>query len=126
MTEASGFAHAERRVHRDIDRDQAGAARPRNLQAHRRQQADVAGAGFAVRQRARHHARQRVAGRADESGGRQQGLITEEGYKVQARSYQNMGKAAEFAAQAEDEAATGIYVELGLQGRGHRRPRPSS
>jgi predicted phage tail protein len=37
--------------------------------------------------------------------GARQGPITEEGYKVQAENYRNMGQAARMASEAEDRAA---------------------
>ncbi|WP_316176267.1 hypothetical protein [Bradyrhizobium sp. SZCCHNRI1073] len=44
-----------------------------------------------------------------------QGLITEEGYKEQAQSYENMAKAAKLAADAEDQAALGADITGGLK-----------
>jgi hypothetical protein len=53
--------------------------------------------------------------------GAEQGLITEEGYKVQAESYKNMGEAARIAADAEDDAADGFVCRGRRPRRGGRR-----
>jgi hypothetical protein len=70
------------------------------------QQADVAGAGFANSGSAldimRDSASQGALMRAVAT---EQGLITEEGYKVEAQNYRSMGEAARMAAQAEEDAA---------------------
>ncbi len=79
-------------------------------------QADVAGAGFAesgsaldlLREGAQQGALQKqVTG--------YQGLITEEGYKEQAQSYQNMATAAGDAANAEKAAQTGDFITGGIK-----------
>jgi hypothetical protein len=71
------------------------------------QQADVAGAGFASSGSAIDLLRDSASqGALTKAVGEQQGLITEEGYNVQAQTYTNMGNAARIAAGAEDEAAT--------------------
>lgn len=71
-------------------------------------QADVAGAGFASGGSALDIMRDSASqGALTKAVGAQQGLITEEGYKVQAETYANMGVAARMAADAEDEAAKG-------------------
>jgi len=70
------------------------------------QAADVAGAGFAASGSAldlmADSARQGALMRAVTT---EQGLITEEGYKVEAENYRRMGEAARMAAEAEDRAA---------------------
>lgn len=72
------------------------------------QQADVAGAGFASSGSAIDLMRDSASqGALVKAVGEQQGLITEEGYKVQAQNYTAMGQASRMAADAEDEAATG-------------------
>lgn len=45
-----------------------------------------------------------------------QGLITEEGYKEQANSYNNLAAAADLAASAEDKAAHGAQVDSYIKG----------
>lgn len=80
------------------------------------QQADIAGAGFAASGSAIDLMRESAAqGALTKAVGEQQGLITEEGYQVQAKSYANMGAAARMAANAEDEAATGAYWGAGFK-----------
>ncbi len=70
------------------------------------QQADVAGAGFASSGSALDLMRDSAAqGALMKAVGAQQGLITEEGYQVQAKTYANMGEAARMAAQSEEDAA---------------------
>jgi len=70
------------------------------------QQADVAGAGFAASGSALDLMRDSASqGALVKAVGAAQGLITEEGYRVQAESYKNMGEAARLAAQSEDNAA---------------------
>lgn len=70
------------------------------------QAADVAGAGFAASGSAldlmADSARQGALVRAVAT---EQGLITEEGYRVQAENYRAMGEAARMAAESEDKAA---------------------
>lgn len=80
------------------------------------QQADTAGAGFAASGSALDLMRESASqGALTKAVGAQQGLITEEGYKVQAESYTNMGKASRMAADAEDDAATGAYWSAGFK-----------
>ena len=72
------------------------------------QQADVAGSGFAASGSAIDIMRDSASqGALTRAVGAQQGLITEEGYKVQAENYTSMGQAARMAADAEDTAASG-------------------
>lgn len=81
------------------------------------QQADIAGAGFAASGSALDLMRESAQqGALTKAVGAQQGLITEEGYKVQAQTYTNMGVASRMAADAEDEAATGAYWSAGFKG----------
>jgi hypothetical protein len=80
------------------------------------QTADIAGAGFSMSGSAidimSDSASQGALMKAVAST---QGMIQEEGYNVQARSYENMSKAAEFAAQAEDTAATASMWSSGFK-----------
>lgn len=70
------------------------------------QQSDIAGAGFANTGTALDLMRDSAAqGALTKAVGAQQGLITEEGYQVQAKNYIAMGEAARLAASAEDAAA---------------------
>src|SRR4051812_24601285 len=63
--------------------------------------ADVAGAGFAASGSALDLMRDSAAqGALIKAVGAEQGLITEEGYQVQAQTYQNMGAASRLAAGA--------------------------
>jgi hypothetical protein len=81
------------------------------------QAADVAGAGFAASGSALDILRDSAAqGALTKAVGAQQGLITEEGYRVQAETYTNMGKAALMAAEAEDNAALGSNISAGFKG----------
>jgi hypothetical protein len=81
------------------------------------QAADVAGAGFSSSGSAIDLMRDSAAqGALTKAVGEQQGLIQEEGYKVQAETYTNMGKAAQLAASAEDEAATASMWSAGFKG----------
>ena len=80
------------------------------------QQADVAGAGFA----ASGSAIDLLADSASQGAlmkavGAQQGLITEEGYKVQAANFTNMSAAAKLAADADDKAAEGAQWSAGFK-----------
>jgi len=79
------------------------------------QAADVAGAGFAASGSAldlmRDSARE---GELAKAVGAQQGLITEEGYKVQGQTYRNMGAAARLAAQSEDDAGDFAKFTAGI------------
>jgi hypothetical protein len=68
--------------------------------------ADVAGAGFAASGSALDILRDSASqGALMKAVAGQQGLITEEGYKVQAKNYTAMGEAARMAADAEEDAA---------------------
>lgn len=79
------------------------------------QQADIAGAGFTASGSALDIMRDSAAqGALTKAVGEQQGLITEEGYKVQAETYTNMSEAARMAADAEDKASTGSYWAAGF------------
>jgi hypothetical protein len=81
------------------------------------QQADVAGAGFAASGTALDLLRDSAAqGALTKAIGAEQGLITEEGYKVQSETYSSMGKAARIAADAEEEAATGSTISAVFKG----------
>lgn len=72
--------------------------------------ADVAGAGFAQSGSALDLLRDSSAqGALQQAVGKEQGLITEEGYKEQAQSYRNM---AEYA----NTAATGDFIGAALKG----------
>lgn len=78
---------------------------------------DVAGAGFAMSGSALDIMRDSAAqGALTHAVAGQQGLITEEGYDVQAKSYASMGDAARLAADAEDRAATGATWSAGFKG----------
>jgi len=80
------------------------------------QAADIAGAGFAASGSALDIMRDSASqGALTKAVGSLQGLITEEGYKVQSETYTNMGKAARMAADAEDDAATGALVSGGFK-----------
>jgi hypothetical protein len=79
--------------------------------------ADVAGAGFAASGSALDILHESAAqGALTKSVGEFQGLITEAGYEQQAKSYQNMAKAARMAADAEDTAALGATITGGIKG----------
>lgn len=72
------------------------------------QAADVAGAGFAASGSALDIMRDSAGqGALTKAVGAEQGLIAEEGYKVQAESYTNMAAAARVAQNAENNAAKG-------------------
>lgn len=79
-------------------------------------QADVAGAGFSLSGSGIDILRDSAAqGALMKAVAGTQGLIQEEGYNVQASSYENMSKAAEFAAQAEDTAANASLWSSGFK-----------
>lgn len=81
------------------------------------QQADIAGAGFAASGSAIDLMRESASqGALTKAVAGQQGLITEESYKEQSTSYQNMAKAARLAADAEDTAATGAEITGAIKG----------
>lgn len=78
--------------------------------------ADVAGAGFAASGSALDIMRDSAAqGALVKAVGAEQGLITEEGYDVQAKTYSSMGEASRLAAGAEDEAATAARWSAGFK-----------
>jgi len=75
------------------------------------QSADVAGAGFAASGSAIDLMRDSASqGALTKAVGAEQGLITEEGYKVQSQSYTNMAAAARVAQDAENHAAEGSDI----------------
>ena len=79
--------------------------------------ADIAGAGFAAAGSALDVLRDSASqGALMKAVAGQQGLIQEEGYQVQSRSYLNMSKAAKFAAEAEDNAADASLWSAGFKG----------
>lgn len=70
------------------------------------QQADIAGAGFGASGSALDIMRDSATqGALMRQVATEQGLITEEGYKVEAENYRAMGEAARMAAASEDKAA---------------------
>ncbi len=81
------------------------------------QAADVAGAGFAASGTALDVLRDSASqGALTKAVGSLQGLITEEGYEVQAKNYTAMGEAARLAAAAEEDAATGAEWSSAFKG----------
>lgn len=79
--------------------------------------ADVAGAGFAASGSAIDIMRDSAAqGALVKAVGAEQGLITEEGYDVQAKTYATMGDAARLAASAEDKAADNAGITAAIKG----------
>lgn len=81
------------------------------------QQADIAGAGFAMSGSGLDLMRDSAAqGALQKAVGAEQGLITEAGYTEQAKSYTTMSQAARMAADAENEAATGADITAGIKG----------
>lgn len=83
------------------------------------QAADIAGAGFSASGSALDIMRDSASqGALTKAVGAEQGLITEEGYKVQSQSYTNMGEASRMAADAEDRASTGAYWSAGFKAAG--------
>jgi len=78
--------------------------------------ADLAGAGFAESGSGIDILRESAAqGAMTKAVLQEQGLITEEGYRVQAQSYRNMAAAADMAAKAEEDAATGSFISGGIK-----------
>jgi hypothetical protein len=79
-------------------------------------EADVAGAGFAASGSAldilADSAQQGALTRAVTL---EQGLITEEGYKQQAKSYRTMAESSRIAADAQDDAAKGYQIAAGIK-----------
>lgn len=95
----------ETQQQRDIDKALGGT------------RADVAGAGFAASGSALDILRDSAAqGALTKAVISQQGLITEAGYHQQAASYRTMADAANMAAHADEQAATGAYVSAGIKG----------
>lgn len=81
-----------------------------------RETAQVSGAGFQEGGSSFYLLRDSASqGALTKSVAATQGLITEAGYQEQAQSYTNMAKAADVAAAAEDEAATGADITGGLK-----------
>jgi hypothetical protein len=81
------------------------------------QAADVAGAGFAASGSALDILRDSASqGALTKAVGSLQGLITEEGFEVQAKNYTAMGAAARLAADAEDNAADGAMWSSAFKG----------
>lgn len=81
------------------------------------QAADFAGAGFAASGSALDVMRDSASqGALTKAVGGLQGLITEEGYKVQEKTYTNMGEAARMAADAEDDAANASLWSSAFKG----------
>jgi hypothetical protein len=79
--------------------------------------ADVAGAGFATSGSAIDLLRESAAqGAIAKQVMQQQGNITEQGYKEQAQSYENMAAAAGVAASAASKGAFGDFMGAGIQG----------
>ena len=75
------------------------------------QEADVAGAGFAASGSALDLLRDSASqGALTRAVAGEQGLITEAGYKEQGDSYRNLASAAQMAADAENNAATGSTI----------------
>lgn len=82
-----------------------------------KESADVAGAGFAASGSALDLMRDSAAqGALTHAVLGQQGLITEAGFKEQQEAYTNMQGAANAAANAEDNAATGADISAGIKG----------
>ncbi len=78
--------------------------------------ADVAGAGFAASGSSLDILRDSASqGALTKAVLGEQGLITEAGYQEQAASYRNMADAADMAAKAEDQAATGSLISGGIK-----------
>lgn len=81
------------------------------------QEAEIAGAGFAASGSALDIMRDSASqGALMKAVAGTQGLITEEGYDVQAKNYADMAKAAMMAAEAEDDAATGAVWSSAFKG----------
>ncbi len=80
-------------------------------------QADVSGAGFNVSGSALDIMRDSASqGALMHAVAGEQGLIQEEGYKVQAETYTNMGKAAKLAASAADDASNASLWSAAFKG----------
>lgn len=83
------------------------------------QVADVAGAGFAASGSALDIMRDSASqGALSLAVTGFQGMIQEEGYKVQAQSYERMADASRLAADADDKAATGAMWSAGFKAAG--------
>jgi hypothetical protein len=81
------------------------------------QKADIAGAGFAESGSGLDLLRSSASqGALTKAVAGQQGLIQEAGYKEQSQSYQNMAQAAQVAADAENNAATGAEITGAIKG----------
>ncbi len=81
------------------------------------QQADIASSGFLNSGSALDIMRDSATqGALMKAVGAEQGMITEEGYKVQAQNFSDMGRAARMAADAEDTAATGATISSVFKG----------
>jgi hypothetical protein len=81
------------------------------------QQADIAGAGFAASGSALDLLRDSASqGALTKAVAGQQGLITEAGYTEQAQSYQTMARAAQVAADAQDDAASAAGFTAAIKG----------
>lgn len=77
--------------------------------------ADVAGAGFAESGSALDIMRDSASQAALMRGTvTEQGLLTEQGYQVEAENYRQMGEAARMAASAEDKAADRAPILAGI------------
>jgi hypothetical protein len=80
-------------------------------------QAEVSGAGFAMSGSALDIMRDSASqGALMKAVAGEQGLIQEEGYNVQAKSYTNMSAAAKLAASAEDDAAEASLWSAAFKG----------
>lgn len=80
------------------------------------QKADIAGAGFADSGTALDLLRDSASqGSLMKTVAEAQGLITEEGYQVQAKNYTAMGEAARMAADAEEDAADASTWSAGFK-----------
>lgn len=90
---------------REIYRSQGGTA------------ADVAGAGFAASGSALDILADSAAqGALARAVTLEQGLINEEGYREQAKSYRTMAESSRLAADAQDDAALGYSITAGIKG----------
>ncbi len=115
--EAAGFAKQNAAFAKTSSEIKAAQLDRENYKALGGIAADVAGAGFAAGGSALDILRDSASqGALMKAVAGTQGLIQEEGYNVQSRSYENMSKAAEFAAQAEDKAADASMWSAGFKG----------
>lgn len=115
--EASGFSLQNARISQvssDLKEAQQERALTKTLGG---QQADIAGAGFAASGSALDLMRDSASqGALSLAVGNLQGLITEEGYQVQARSYTRMAEASRLAAEADENAADASVWSAGFKG----------